>query len=294
MHNHNSKVPQTLIFVHIPKTAGRTLEAVLERQYKSKEIYNIYGDGGMALNAAKNLSRLPPQAKRRLKLIKGHHPFGVHFTLPQPAHYITFLRNPIARVISHYEYIKSHDHPLRDLVLGTNMSLKEYVSSGISLELANGQTRLISGQDKAVPFGKGNNALLTLAKKNIDRYFVVVGLVERFDESLILMKLQFGWKSAAYVRLNTGRKKTKKSQLDSETLETIKKYNNLDLQLYNYVSQRLSQQIAAQKSVFEPELQNLQKQKRYYPVIGIPRHYTQRVLRKVKRYFFSMISNCYK
>lgn len=96
----------TLIFLHIPKTAGRTLEKILEREYAAEFTYNIYGYDQSILEAAKQLSLLPNRQLRSIRLIKGHYNFGLHKLLPQGARYITFLREPIDRIVSHYFYVK--------------------------------------------------------------------------------------------------------------------------------------------------------------------------------------------
>ena len=43
-----------------------------------------------------------------------------------------------------------------------------------------------------------NPAVLTAAKENLARQFIVVGLTERFDETLALLKVVLGWKVNRY------------------------------------------------------------------------------------------------
>ena len=79
------------------------------------------------------------------------------------------------------------------------MGLKEYVEQGLSVELNNGQTRLLSGKEHGYEFGNTPEELLTLSIENIENHFSLVGLVERFDESLLLMKKILGYEDIRYV-----------------------------------------------------------------------------------------------
>jgi hypothetical protein len=67
------------------------------------------------------------------------------------------------------------------------------VARGISTELDNGQTRLIAGIDDKIPFGKCTREILDLAIKNIEEYFAVVGILDKFNETILLLKKVFNW-----------------------------------------------------------------------------------------------------
>jgi hypothetical protein len=223
----------TVIFVHIPKAAGRTLEAVLERQYPLSARYDVYGWGDDINKAVTTLEEMSDEAKRRVKLIKGHYQFGLHQYMPQACCYITMMRDPIDRVISHYAYVRNNpDHPFRAVIEAQRMTLKDYVTSGLSTELNNGQTRLLSGMEQRDAFGQCGADLLTVAQENLARHFAVVGLVERFDQSLALMAAQFEWRWIYYTIRNVSRNRPVRAQLDADTRGAIEQLNELDLALY--------------------------------------------------------------
>ena len=71
------------------------------------------------------------------------------------------------------------------------------------------------------------------AKENLVRYFSVVGLSERFEESLALMKLRFGWKFQRYSSFNVTRTRPKKADLPRSTLDLIEEKNSFDMSLYD-------------------------------------------------------------
>ena len=250
--------PDTLIFLHIPKNAGRTFESILARQYAAEDIYDIYGYGNAIPRAVEKLKSQSDEDKRKIKLIKGHYQFGLHRFLPQESSYITFLRDPVRRVASHYNYVaRDTSHPLNKIIQKQNMTLADYVSSGVSLELNNGQTRMISGNEHQDKYGQCSSKLLAQAKRNIDNHFSAVGLVERFDESLALMSYIFGWKNVYYAKTNVSAKRPQISELDGETVQLIKKYNDLDIELYRFAVEKFNNIIASCDETYFQLLKNL-------------------------------------
>lgn len=246
-----------LIFLHLPKTAGSTLNSIINRQYDSKTIYNLYGDLSQQITSTANFKKLSEEDQQKIKLIKGHIFYGFHDLISRPSTYVTLLREPIDRVISLYYYIRRHPaHYHHDLVISKNMSLNDYISSGVSKELNNGQTRQIAGVDaNQVEFGKCSIAMLETAKQNISKHFLFVGTTSRFDESLIFLKNHFGWKLPLYQKQNVTKNRPIKSEVSKDTLDLIENFNKLDIELYNNTEAHLEQQIKQQDS-FAKELRS--------------------------------------
>ena len=64
-----------------------------------------------------------------------------------------------------------------------------------------GQLGAISG-DLDTPFGACTSDMLERAKRHIEERFSFVGITERFDESLVLLRRTFAWKPPYYVAAN--------------------------------------------------------------------------------------------
>ena len=110
-----------------------------------------------------------------------------------------------------------------------------------SRELDNGMVRRFSGfglNEKPCP----PDALET-AKANIEQYYSVVGVQERYDETVRMARIAFGVNLTEF-HINRGVDKKKKGKkLDIKQRKQIKEMNRLDTELYDWVLQRFEQQL---------------------------------------------------
>ena len=236
----------TLIYTHIPQAAGTTLASIIERNYPAAGIFSLDRKPGTTAQDLKNLS---PEEKGRIQIIKGHCPFGLHEHVPGPAKYFTILREPVERMISHYHYVlRTPEHYLHEEVSSRNLTLEQYVSSSLSTELDNGQVRILSGCGRNVPFGQCDRGFLAQAKANLEKHYVVAGLAEAFDETLMLLRGTFGWQQIDYTRKNVGEKNGTDVNPPAEAPQAIRSLNQLDCELYMFAKQLFQQQLAAHAS----------------------------------------------
>lgn len=218
-----------VIFLHIPKAAGSTLNKILDKQYPANATFQIHG--GAIERSISSFKRMSQEEKVKLQCLRGHQPFGLHEWLPQPSTYITLLRDPVERLISHYYYVMRREpHFLHDDAEG--MSLEEYAGSDLSPELSNQQTRMLAGGVEE----------LELAKRNLE-HFTVAGTVERFDASVALMKERLGWGNTRYRRMNATRNRPPKRDVSPGAIRAIEENNQLDIELYELVSRRLEEEL---------------------------------------------------
>lgn len=255
----------TVIFLHIPKTAGLTLYDIFDRIYGRAHIYTFVGGRQRLAQSLNTFKALPEAQRANFRLIRGHTPFGIHTLLSEPFTYVTFLRDPVKRVISHYYYVlNTPHHLLHETMVSQTMSLEDYVSSGINYELDNGQVRQLAGVSDEIPYGDCAEDLLAQAIANLETCFPVVGLTERFDESLLLMHHFLGWqKYPYYVPQNVSRKKPPLSEVSAQTTQLIEQHNALDRALYAYGQARFTTLL---KSLSEKDLARFhQLNQLYYP-----------------------------
>ena len=282
---------KSVIFLHIPKAAGSTLNKIVEKQYDSNTVFKIKGN--CPQESINEFKKFTEAERKKIRLVSGHTPFGLHEFLPQPSTYITMLRDPVERIISSYFFVlQTPCHYLHEEVTSSNMSLKEYVCSGISTEIDNGQVRLLAAANakkKDVGFGHCSVEMLELAKKNLKENFAVVGLVERFDETLLLLKKTLGWRNLFYVKHNVTKNLHFQQEISKDTLNLIKKQNNLDIELYKYVREFFDLQVQRQTDSFQKELKLFKllnnSYQKIYPLYDLPRTANNKVQRKLQRLF---------
>jgi hypothetical protein len=270
-----------LLFLHIPKTAGSTLGRVVTYQYCPAEaveqpnqdpevplyggtywppfdFYRTYyppfeydGVDGERLARAKNVLAARSD---EIRVVMGHFPFGIHQLLPKSSTYLTVLREPIDRVVSlYYHTLKYSNNPLHDRLVTEGISLKEFVSDIACKEADNDQTRRLSGINPE--FGQCSVEMLEIAKQNLRERFSVVGITERFDETLVLSRRILGWHgSTDYWPSLVNKDRPRRESLSSEAADTIAKHNALDAELYAFACQLFDDVVRRQDASFAVEL----------------------------------------
>ena len=223
---------RALIFVHIPKSAGTTLNHVIAWEYSPFQIALV--DGRFPRWGWRHITRWKRTRLARSNVFTGHMPFGLdRYMAPRAADYITVLRKPVERVISEYFYrIGRKSHPLEDRGI-KGFSLRDYVEK---LPYDNVQTKLVAGGNPDYDFMAGtcSDAMLETAKRNLAERFSLVGLTERFEETLALAKIILGWKIDHYGAMRVTPGKGQEKGVPAEMRELIADRNRYDVALYEY------------------------------------------------------------
>lgn len=247
------------IFLHIPKTAGSTLRTIVYRQYPPEAVCKFYDPQDNHRRSREELIERLKTSDPPPRLVIGHMGFGIHECLDRPFSYFTMLRDPIDRAISTYYFIRRYSpHPLH--AQSQQQSLDEFVRSHETVD--NSMTRFLSGvkydsqlsQRQLVPPGQCSREMLDRAKQNLKQYCKVVGLVERFDESLLLFKQAFGWDNIYYISENVSQNRPRRKEISAEMLRQVELANELDLELYQYGKSLFNAQIERQERDFELRL----------------------------------------
>lgn len=234
--NRNQSVPTgpTVIFLHIPKTAGTSLQALIRQQFRPGLVFET--DPSDPRKTMREFPGLPESDREKYRVILGHLWFGLHRAIPRPSTYITVLRHPVERIISHYYYVKrTPGHYLYREVTEKNLGLEAYVAGGLSTELNNGQTRLLSGEydDERFPFGCCPDEMAQKARQHLAEHFSVVGIKERFSETLQLIGRVFNWKIAD-IHKNVTENRPGLGDISPGVIDTIIAYNRQDMEIYDY------------------------------------------------------------
>ena len=225
-----------LVFLHIPKTAGTSLRQLLRERLSVEEL--IFLDPPLNADRQAEVARRLP----RIRALLGHLYFGIDEQLGFHGDYVTFLRDPVARVVSFWKHQQTHPHAEYHDLVERGVSLREFVLSGQTHQTDNFMTRILVGTRAPGMLDGSLNQIdderyLQMALDNVQQRFRFVGFVERFDESVQELFRTLGWplSKAPAKKLNVlGSGST---PLDEATLAAIRKHNALDIALYQRLLQ---------------------------------------------------------
>jgi hypothetical protein len=264
-----------VLFVHIPKTAGTSLNRILRLKYglwpptnlfdlQTTFGYNQYGDG--PTERLEKIASLHPAEAARIRLIHGHFGFGIHEYVTRPYVYLTFLRDPVERVISSYHQLRRGQQFDDDA-----LSLADFLDQGEryfeSFYIDNGHVRALAGAQglhNNRPFGTVRDDLLDQAKHNLKTQPFFVGISERFDESLLLLKRAMGWRTCYYARANVAPRRKRYDDVAPDVRARLRELTRYDQRLYDWACQHFEAQIKAMGTDFEEEVAWFRRVNRLY------------------------------
>ncbi len=251
-----------LVFIHIPKAGGSTLKEIILRQYPRGTAMWISYQRREMVDAF-----LAKSAEERAKLncLMGHIPYGFHEELSPPVFLFTMLREPVSRFLSEYQYLLGFDFKGAWLPPDSAMaSLEAFLDYRIQTGAMDVQTAMISGYFPGVgvqpPFDPLPEDALERAKANLRGHFGLVGVTERFDETMLLLKRRLGWsRGVHYARRNTTSRNSSSPSVDPALLERIRQHTLNDAALVAYANELLAQALAGQDASFTEELAALKR-----------------------------------
>jgi hypothetical protein len=213
-----------LVFIHINKTAGRTVRYILRssfgvRHCEAEPLRTRQSDGAFTTNDLKLARKVYPH----LESIGGHRVTG-HVDLQESGtefEYFAFMRDPVKTCASRFQYNVQY-RGKKDLVF------EEWIQKDWT---RNSQTKLIAG-----------TADVDSAIRIIKEKAIFIGLTERFDESMVLLKgLRANNLNISYRRVNVASDNSIAQKILSKesTRQLLIEANRVDKELYDYVSQEL-------------------------------------------------------
>lgn len=248
-----------VIFLHLPKAAGSTLNRVIAQQYAPEQIYKL-GEKPPAVVA----QELAEPGRAGVRLLSGHVNFGIHSAVPGEFTYITVIRDPVERLLSHFHFARLlPQHRLHDDIVAGRLTLRD-----LARQLANLQTRYLASEAARGTAETADAATLASAKENLNRHFSVVGLAERFDESLILMQRKLGWNVRPVRDSNVTRGRPKRASHSEDDLHAIREANPLDCELHDWARARFEKEVADAGLVFRASVGWLRARNRAWRVAG--------------------------
>lgn len=243
-----------LYHLHIPKTAGTSLHALLAGCFPAHAVCPI----GPSLE----LLRIPREEFRRFDFFSGHLQFGLYLqeVLQRPVRVVTFLRDPVTTALSRYKQVcQEPKDPVRPYVDAHCPGVMEFFSDPLmSAYTANSLCRYLAederllddearGQiERAGPDevheilraarlrhqSRDADELLQRARQRLDEC-ALVGVVERMEASIERLSQIVGCPLSSPTQLNRSADARTAGDLPEALRRRLDKLTTLDRQLYD-------------------------------------------------------------
>jgi Sulfotransferase family len=219
-----------LFFYHLPKCGGTTVHSMIAQKFHEKEIYHILDHQQFIMNF---------DQFENVKFFAGHIEFYYGNIVVPEARRFTFLRDPIDRLVSQYNYTYRNDK--------TPPLFHDYARMN-----ANFQVKMLSSYPP-------QNCHITIeehlesAKANLREAFFFVGIVERMAESMAALYKILGWEAPEETpNFNPS------LPIDSTCRpEELHRENWADYELYAYAQKIFTEQLslADQIVIYPPKIE---------------------------------------
>jgi hypothetical protein len=210
-----------LVSIHIPKTAGTTFRSIFIDNVGVKNFakVDIYSSGNIKVNDKLfDKNRLP----KKITAIHGHCSYSYleqYFELHKEVKFMTWLRDPVERVISNYYFLNKiiadrlQEEEDENLMIRMGKTLEEFV-------------RWEANQNVMSKFLEGAPL----------HQFSFIGLQDDFENELARLARVMNWQNIENRKHNVTGQKT--GNINPEIINLIKTVNQRDVELYKSVLQQ--------------------------------------------------------
>ena len=238
--------------MHIPKTGGMTLHAMLSKHFHAEEI---------CPERHYPAALIPPGAAQKYRFFSAHASYDLFLRLPKPAKIVTLFREPVARMISAYFFLRRFAildiHPR----IARELSLSQFLhwDNRHFLEEQTNQTAgFLCGHKYLNPDGipwRSKSEILDVGFARIES-MDFVGITEFMPESVARMWPAIGLEGEPELLTINARSKAEReadeAEVTPEIVARIEELNQIDIELYRFARERFLAQPLDQRPSVHP------------------------------------------
>lgn len=213
---------RVIISFHFPKCAGTTLRHFWQAAYNNVFLYDpIY--------RRKHRKQLHDNAPPHV--VHGHMLYGMHVIFKVPCEYVTVMRDPVTRFVSHWLHWVEWGREARFQEIKDN-SLEWFLDHPYTVEISNTMTWYLSGRKPTC------QATFDLARRRLDT-FALIGILDYFPAFLQALRDRY--------EIDVPDPEERKMELQSDTRcaektahvrDRLEEMNSWDIRLYQEFQDR--------------------------------------------------------
>ncbi len=257
-----------LVFFHIMKTAGTTVVKLLEDAFGAEASCPLPRHPGAAEGPF-----LETVTAARPLVISGHpdhlhHLWRAALERPRPRDAMTFLRHPVERYLSCYNFLRRSNY-VHAHVGAFTLSLEEALDCDDPRLTGNLMTKVLASldafdepRDYRTPATSKDLAAAVRALESMTFF----GMSEEFHLSYALMAHTFGFSTTEITRWNVNRNYPRREDLPRRVLTAIRLRHVYDLELYAVAAKLFQQRVGEVGEALAPLVRSITESPTVYMV----------------------------
>jgi hypothetical protein len=247
----------TVVFLHVPKTAGSSLANMLAANFAPERVYRPKLHGELKVQAAHELAEFD--------FIGGHFDWSELAAIPGPIQIVSLLREPVQRALSLYRYFRAHTWAFgveelgsRGVEFAKSLNMDEFFATAPPDVLGgfeNAVARQLAGAgcwklDRG--FTIPDREVARICRRHIDQ-MSFCGVTEHFDATTAAILRSLALPATASLRENTltelmqapGFEAVAPTPPSADLMARLRRLTAIDSHLYHYVRRRWPMRRAA-------------------------------------------------
>lgn len=238
-----------LYFLHIPKTAGTSLNNIIKSQFSKEKIYPFATYHQVYTNKKLELDSFD--------IISGHFTYSYIQNMTRPVNVITVLRNPVSRVISAYNHFMREPvhnfefNKFKKCTLNDALNMYPWLFSNQQVKHLGWRQNVLKMPRFKIPIPFSiENWLEFRENLNMDKLYenacnaldnlFLFGFTDRLNEFVKTLFEKNNWKISVDIPKSNSAKENQiaENEVNDKIIKRIEELNSFDIKLYQYARKK--------------------------------------------------------